>query len=346
MIKWLIYKLSRLINETMDAIKSGHQGFFILFFLSQPIWAQSYQQQIKTYITLAPRAPQEKLYSHSFFVQKKGPTAEAFVFVQGRNEFTGMYEHTAQSFYDRYQLDFHLFDLRGQGRSSGNRCHIDSFQDYVLDLKDYILYLKKNYQYTSIHLVAHSTGSLVATFMEAQFPELLGKKGSLVLTSPLFGIKIPSLLKLITQGLSSLMSKSHFTSTLAAKKNSCPTFEENDLTNDPYFYKHYFQHELKCGAPTWGWVHSIMNALEELPKNIELLKHPVLIIYSKDDQVVDPEETNRVIRMIQSRKSPLLMEEGLEGTKHVLFHDKKRQKIYKRIQTFYQDLSQLSGKKK
>jgi alpha-beta hydrolase superfamily lysophospholipase len=180
----------------------------------------------------------------------------------------------------------------------------------------------------------------------AQSPELLGPQGTLALASPLFGIPLSPIVRFIGGHLSFLLSQTYITATLSAKKKICPSFEENDLTNDSYFYQNFFDHPLKCGPPTWGWVHAINHALQQLPQTITRLKHPTLIMYSHDDKVVDPEETQRMISKLQEQKKPPLMEEGFFNMKHVLFHDKNRSKVFQRLYRFYDTSKFISDKKR
>ncbi len=53
------------------------------------------------------------------------------------------------------------FDLRGHGRSSGRRCYIDYFDQYVEDLSDVISYLKITFNMKHFILLGHSMGALI-----------------------------------------------------------------------------------------------------------------------------------------------------------------------------------------
>ncbi|MAX65503.1 MAG: alpha/beta fold hydrolase [Bacteriovoracaceae bacterium] len=60
-----------------------------------------------------------------------------------------------------------LYDLRGHGRSSGKRGHIDSFQEYSEDLKEVLDYLHLEYEMDKYVLFGHSMGGLItASFMQ------------------------------------------------------------------------------------------------------------------------------------------------------------------------------------
>jgi acylglycerol lipase len=56
----------------------------------------------------------------------------------------------------------YALDHRGHGRSDGERVHVDSFQEYVKDLKTYFDMVRKENPKEKIFLVGHSMGSMIS----------------------------------------------------------------------------------------------------------------------------------------------------------------------------------------
>jgi alpha-beta hydrolase superfamily lysophospholipase len=65
-----------------------------------------------------------------------------------------------------------LYDLRGHGKSSGKRGHVDHFDSFYSDLQSVIDYLKKNYKMQRYVLMGHSMGALItAGYIQDHAPE-------------------------------------------------------------------------------------------------------------------------------------------------------------------------------
>ncbi len=62
-----------------------------------------------------------------------------------------------------HKLNVLQFDLRGHGRSGGQRAYVESFDDYVADLRELLNCLKKTYKMEKFILFGHSMGGLIAS---------------------------------------------------------------------------------------------------------------------------------------------------------------------------------------
>jgi alpha-beta hydrolase superfamily lysophospholipase len=81
------------------------------------------------------------------------------------------------------------FDLRGHGRSSGRRGHVDAFTDYLDDLDAALALARKEHPGLPVILVAHSNGSLIvlrALTDERRAPAVAGA----VISSPFLALKL------------------------------------------------------------------------------------------------------------------------------------------------------------
>ncbi len=67
----------------------------------------------------------------------------------------------------------YALDHRGHGRSDGERVQIDSFQDYVKDLKTYFDMVRKENPKEKIFLVGHSMGSIIALLYTIEYQKEL-----------------------------------------------------------------------------------------------------------------------------------------------------------------------------
>jgi alpha-beta hydrolase superfamily lysophospholipase len=64
-------------------------------------------------------------------------------------------------------------DHRGHGRSEGDRCYVDHFDQYIDDVKLFYDLIRKDHPLAPIFLLGHSMGSLIAVQFTAKYESLL-----------------------------------------------------------------------------------------------------------------------------------------------------------------------------
>ena len=86
----------------------------------------------------------------------KNPKA-VIVLVHGHGEYCLRYEHVAQ-FYNKNSISFYSFDLRGHGRSGGQRGHTPSYEALIGDVSQFVEYVKEQTQGIPLFVYGHSMG--------------------------------------------------------------------------------------------------------------------------------------------------------------------------------------------
>jgi alpha-beta hydrolase superfamily lysophospholipase len=86
----------------------------------------------------------------------------AIALVHGFGEHSGRYDHVG-AWFARRQTAVHSFDLRGHGRSTGNRGHIDGMSDYLNDLDIFLDRVTNESEGLPVTLIGHSLGGLIVT---------------------------------------------------------------------------------------------------------------------------------------------------------------------------------------
>ncbi|MBF0205463.1 MAG: alpha/beta fold hydrolase [Oligoflexia bacterium] len=93
------------------------------------------------------------------------------VFTHGIGEHLGRHRYLLKLFSKKFNIA--LYDLRGHGRSGGQRADIQNFRQFSDDLREILVFLRKKYKMKSYMLLAHSMGCLVtADFLQ----DLISKK--------------------------------------------------------------------------------------------------------------------------------------------------------------------------
>src|SRR4249919_3821874 len=89
------------------------------------------------------------------------PVRGVVVIVPGFNSHSGYYEWTANQLVS-HGLAVYALDLRGRGKSDGERFFVEQFEDYVSDVSSFISIVKKQEPGLPLYLLAHSAGGVVA----------------------------------------------------------------------------------------------------------------------------------------------------------------------------------------
>jgi len=148
----------------------------------------------------------------------------AIVLVHGLAEHTGRYDHVADRFTSR-GLDVRGTDLRGFGRSGGERAYVEDFSEYTTDLADDI---------TAAHdldapvvLLGHSLGGLIAILYATEDhpqPDLL------VLSAPAIDAELPRVKALAAKALGRVLPRLKVSNGLKGEQ----------LSRDPTVGERYF----------------------------------------------------------------------------------------------------------
>ena len=105
--------------------------------------------------------------------------------MHGFAEHSGRYEHVGRWFAEQKRFAVHAYDQLGHGRSSGVRCHVKRFDDYLEDLSRMLDRVRDEAPQQPLFLLGHSMGGLVAaTFARERKPDLSG----VILSAPPLGL--------------------------------------------------------------------------------------------------------------------------------------------------------------
>ncbi len=119
---------------------------------------------------------------------------DTLVILHGHGEHSGRYEKFFPILQDQH-LSIGVYDARGYGLSEGREVYVESFEDYLRDLTEFIRFLQEAHgQKGKIYLLGHSLGGLVAVHWALRFPERLR---ALFLSSPFLGLRLPGFLILM-----------------------------------------------------------------------------------------------------------------------------------------------------
>lgn len=198
------------------------------------------------------------------------------VIAHGLGEHSGRYinifNRLVPAGYSIWALDF-----RGHGRSQGKRGHIDTFDQYVLDLKKLIETVRKNNPGGGkLFLLGHSMGGLIALNYTERFSETID---GIIASSPGLGMtmQIPALKAFMGKVMSSIWPGLSMGNDLDASK----------ISHDPDVVKAYIDDPLVHDRVTARFFTEFLSAMDETNANTSGIKVPILMQVAGDDHLVD-----------------------------------------------------------
>lgn len=199
------------------------------------------------------------------------PVAVA-VIVHGLGEHGGRHEPLGQHLAER-GVRVHAIDLRGFGRSTGRRAHVDTLEAYERDLEDLIADVAE--VDVPVVLIGHSMGGLIAldyALSDKRRPDLL------VLSAPAVGSTVPWWKQRLVRVLAPV-----------APKLAIPNeIEGSQLSSDPAVGEAYFADPNVYTKTTLSLARALLDGIDRVRANWHDLSIPTLVIHGGGDTVVPP----------------------------------------------------------
>ena len=182
-------------------------------------------------------------------------------------------------------ISWFAFDLRGQGKSEGQRVYAENFETFVKDVEQFYAFISKQFpnHCKKVILMGHSFGGLIAARAIEKSGELFG---GLILTSPCFqpaGISWWLPTRLLARLLNRL----------------APRLVLNNFVKPKYLFKNpvkmdsYLRDRLIERRISGRLSHVLLRACEESEHMKLNWKGPLLVLASGDDHIVSLEATKR-----------------------------------------------------
>ncbi|MBS2026446.1 MAG: lysophospholipase [Deltaproteobacteria bacterium] len=241
-----------------------------------------------------------------------GAPKAALVIVHGLKDYSTRYSAFAdQAVQHGYAV--YAFDLRGHGKSAGDRVTIDSFDDYLGDLDKVMAMVRTREPGKPVFLFGHSMGGCIVTlYTLRQKPDLKG----LILSGPA--------LKPGDDVSKFLIASTHIVSAVA------PGLPVLDLPNanfsrDPQVVADMDKDPLVSQGK--GPAHTaaqLLDAMEEIDSKMEQLQAPLFDLHGTADKLTNPEGSKELVKRAASTDKTLKLYEGLY---HDLLHEPERAQV-------------------
>jgi len=210
------------------------------------------------------------------------------IIVHGIGEHSGRYGNIVNAM-EKRKISFYSMDNRGHGKSTGTRGHVDSFMEYVYDLRMFANMIHEAHKDLPVFILGHSLGGAIALRYALTYQDDLA---GLILSAPALVplVKPGFFLNVVAGILSNTFSSLTFSSKLD------PVY----LSHDETVLKEYMNDPL---------VHDRISPrlYTEIKKNAEFcfdhafeLNAPILIFHGAADRLIDNAGSDLLEREVSS----------------------------------------------
>ena len=243
----------------------------------------------------------------------------ALLVAHGLAEHSGRYGNLVDHFVPRGYAVCGL-DQRGHGRSEGLRCYIDSFSEYVDDLKSFFDIIRLEHGKAKVFLVGHSMGATIATAFAVRHQDRLT---GLILSGMTLeaGSSVSAGMKLAARILSVLVPKMGV-SVIDASTISRDQAVVDAYVNDPLVYRGKVRARL--GA-------EILKTIDGLHSQVAEITLPILIMHGTADRLSDPEGSQLLYDRVGSRDRTLKLYEGFY---HEIFNEPEHGQVLADVESW------------
>jgi acylglycerol lipase len=191
----------------------------------------------------------------------------------------------------------YALDLRGRGKSDGERFYVDDVAEYASDVSMLIEIAKKREPGLPVYLLGHSAGGVVSCVYTLENQD---KIAGLICESFAFQVYAPDFALAVLKGISHLAPHAHVLK-----------LHNEDFTRDPKALKAKNEDPLIANEvqPT-KTVAALVRADERLKKEFPLIKLPVFILHGTADKATRPGGSQEFYDNAGSRDKTLKLYEG------------------------------------
>ena len=245
--------------------------------------------------------------------------------VHGMGEYGGRYHELAAEAHS-LNLNVHLFDLRGHGRSQGTRGHFTSMAEHHRDIDAWLEHLVGAGAVNAnrpCFLLGHSLGGLIAlTFCAQYVPKALYPSISgLFLSAPAFGVPTNPLRALETRVARHLPS---FVRNVQVPNG----IQAKDLTHDKKEIALYEEDPLVHGWVTPAAWLAMEKAMRSVNSLIPKLDMPLFFLLGGKDRVVDNSASQKFIQKVSVAHRGRVEVKVFHRFFHEAFHETGRERAF------------------
>lgn len=265
----------------------------------------------------------ESVDGHRLFVRSWRPLPEAramLAIVPGFHSHGAYYERFA-GILARAGIASSALDLRGRGRSSGTRCFVRRFAEYVEDITALVAAIRARVPAPPLFLLGHGVGGLAACSYAVVNQRILA---GLICES--FALEVPA----PAVGVPLIRALAFVAPRLPVWRLRSGQFSRDEQAVDRMNTDPLIQHE-RLSALTLA---ELFRAGSRLRASLQEITLPLLILHGSADSVTLPSGSEFLHENASSRDKTLQI---FEGYYHDLINDRGHEQVIRRIHDWISD---------
>jgi acylglycerol lipase len=256
-----------------------------------------------------------KIFTRSWQPDEK--PCGVMVIVHGFNSHSGQYLWAAEQF-TKNGLAVYALDLRGRGRSEGERYYVEKMDDFVEDVETLVKQAKSENPGLPVFMLGHSAGGVTACVYALDHQAEIN---GLICESFAYQLPVPEIVLTFLKGLSYITPHTH----VFSLKNKDFTRDEKvveEMNNDIL---------IKGESQPAQTAAAMLHASERLKKEFPNIALPVLILHGTADKATKPSGSQHFYDAAGSNDKTLKL---YEGHFHDLLNDLDKEIVMTDIQNW------------
>lgn len=240
-----------------------------------------------------------------------GPTRAVLINVHGLGDHSGLYPALVGHFTAR-GIAVYAPDLRGNGRSSGQRGHVERWDEYREDLERFIAVVRQEEPDQPIFLLGNSLGGLIVLDYVLHRPE--GIRGVIAASPPLGRLGVPAPLLALGRVLSRVWPRFSVRTGM----------DLSGLARDPVVVQTVLADPLFHRVGTARLSTEVVAAIARVQAAAPRFPLPLLVVHGSADRMVPPDGSRAFVARVGHPDREL---QEYAGAFHVLFADLDRERV-------------------
>jgi acylglycerol lipase len=246
--------------------------------------------------------------------EPEGRPKASLVICHGVNSHGGQYIGAGEEFASR-GFAVTALDLRGRGKSDGERFYIESIDEYVSDLSLAIEQARARHPDLPLYLLGHSAGGVTSTTYALDYQERID---GLICESFAFRVFAPNFALKLLEGASHVLPHAHVL-----------RLKMEDFSRDPEWVAQLNADPLTLDeVQPVSTVAAFARAGERFEREFGKISLPVLILHGTEDKATRPDGSEQFFNEASSTDKTLKL---YEGYYHDLLNDLGRETVFEDI---------------
>ena len=248
-----------------------------------------------------------KIFTRSW--RPEGKTRGVVVIVHGFNSHGGQYLWVGEQFAAK-GLAAYALDLRGRGRSEGERYYVEKMEDYTDDVATLVRIAKSENPGLPVFVLGHSAGGVVSCVYTLDHQSEID---GLICESFAYDLPAPGFVLSLLKGFDYIAPHAHVYTLKNENFSRDPLFVAS-MNNDPL---------IKGESQPVQTAKVLIDAASRLNEEFPLIKLPVLILHGTEDKATNPSgsrffyehagSTDKTLKLYEGHYHDLLNDVGKEA---------------------------------